>query len=1042
MEPLIQLKQKIPVFLVALLHLKILSARPSKLTILLISVWTLVTMAARAEEWISIGPFGTLLANGDVISGQTNAVAVDPHDANTLFVAAAEGGLWRTKDGGANWQAVADNQLVRKILTGLPQGTLSTGAVAIDPQNSRVVYVGTGDSHMGAVFAGPSLGVFRSMDGGDTWTPTGVNLGQCDNGAMSRAVVNRMLIVPRGPRTLPPVSASRAARSIAIPGLGEQPARVFAATNLGLFVYLEDGSDCWKRLTDANGLPKNGGAIDMVADPYRNVLYVSFYTLGIFKSTDLTGTQWKQLTNGLPTSDFGWIALAFGGRTGVGFSEPLPLLYAGYRFQKDQYRLFKTVNGGDAWTELPAPPNDGQLDFNNTLAVGSYDPNELYLGQVGLWRALDGGAKGSENDFKADPQVTNNSWTGLSCCLSFENPFRLGMDLHADNHDIQFAPYGSFLPAPDQVEVFYVANDGGLAKGKVDYNGVVTWKSLTKGLAISQAGTIALAPGNPLVTVAGVWHNGNLLNLSDINSSMGLPNGDGFQVAIDAGIGCIYFNCNAGYGGAICRLISFPPSFNNPQWEFPTIWSDNSTTAFWADPHRPGHLLRLQKNGLLFRTKVASSATPQVLDTADAWEAVDPFWGKVGNTTTMAFRSRVLEETPVYYIGTDGGQVWRGSPEVAWVKLCDCGGKIIAIAPDLFQNERIFVVLNNGTTKGRIKQISRAPNDTWTATDIDNSFPQDLQINVITSVAVDPTVQGANGTTIYVGTDQGIFRGHVDGPPVLNPGEAANFVHPPIVANWTWRRSPGVPNVLVTDLKVHQNFYDHDHSGVVRAGTYGRGIFELRRVSWEEPPITLTVQAIQIGQDGAPTPLTVTIPVSVKAEKANRKAPFEFAAKAGTEASLEAPKEVRRENEVFRFIGWALPGQRSKTNARITLKLNQAARAIAYYEKVASTPDAKAKPVQIAVSTNVKQICVPSLSHEFTVSWEVSEGQRPVHVRAEITYPEKRTEGVELKPINGSRSFPVNYPNGGEIKVHMIADDGTKQNGTADSIITLKPCKK
>ena len=118
----------------------------------------------------------------------------------------------------------------------------------------------------------------------------------------------------------------------------------------------------------------------------------------------------------------------------------------------------------------------------------------------------------------------------------------------------------------------------------------------------------------------------------------------------------------------------------------------------------------------------------------------------------------------------------------------------------------------------------------------------------------------------------------------------------------------------------------------------------MRRISFpgpiEKPPITLTVQAIQIGSDGASSPLTVTIPVSVKDEKASRSAPFEFAAKPGVEASLEAPKEVRQDNEVFRFVGWAIPGKRNENNVRITLKLDEATRAIAYYEKVASTPDA------------------------------------------------------------------------------------------------------
>ena len=58
---------------------------------------------ARAEGWDSIGPFGALLSNNDVISGQMNALAIDPRDANILYVGAAEGGVWKTSNGGASW---------------------------------------------------------------------------------------------------------------------------------------------------------------------------------------------------------------------------------------------------------------------------------------------------------------------------------------------------------------------------------------------------------------------------------------------------------------------------------------------------------------------------------------------------------------------------------------------------------------------------------------------------------------------------------------------------------------------------------------------------------------------------------------------------------------------------------------------------------------------------------------------------------------------------------------------------------------------------
>jgi len=648
-------------------------------------LWALSGRPAVAESWVSIGPFGTPLVNNDVISGQVNAIAVHPKDANTLYVGASEGGVWKTSDGGATWRALTDVRLVRKQASGKFKGTLTIGSLAIDPNMPETVYVGTGEPNLGCCnnLVGAALGVFRSTDGGTTWVPTGADLNRagCANGAIGQAVVNRLLAVAGAPTA------------------------VLAATNTGLFRYLEDGNDCWTRLS--TGLPPSGNAIDLVEDPFQGALYVAFGSQGIFKSTSLSGAQWTMLAGGLPASGFNRIALAFGGRRGIGFSNPLPLVYAGFS-ANGTYRLFRTIDGGGAWSELPAPPNDGQLDFNNTIAVGTFDSDEVYIGQVGLWKASDGGRHGGLNSYKVTPPVTGNSWTPLSCCLADPNPnpLRKNVDLHADNHAIVFAASGSFAPGPSQVQIVYVVNDGGVIKGSIDSLGVVSWQSLTKGMAIGQAGTIGLDPGSETTTVAGYWHNGDILTLTNPAGSLPVAGGDGFQTTIDAGNLIVYFNCNALFGGAICRALPPAPFFTD--FKIETIWGDNTARKQWSDPHRPGHLLRLQKVGLLFRTKTAGTAAAAVLNTADAWEAVDPFWGKTGLTTTMAFRSRVLEEQPIYYLGTDTGQVWRGSPEANWVKLCECGGAVNQISPDLFQNERIFVALAGTVSPGRISAASRS----------------------------------------------------------------------------------------------------------------------------------------------------------------------------------------------------------------------------------------------------------------------------------------------------------------------------------------------
>ena len=845
------------------------------------------------EEWVSVGPDGTPVASNDVGAGQVNTLAIHPTDANTLYIGASEGGVWKTTDGGTSWTPLTDLQLVRPSTTGQRKGTISIGSIAIDPNHPETVYVGTGDPNVACCFAGSSLGAFRSADGGNTWTVMGANLtdSKCDNAAMSAATVNRLVVYPA------------------------MPAIVYAAATGGVFSYKDDGSDCWKRM--APGLPSGGNAVDMAADFYHGALYAAVFGKGLFKYDLPSGGPWKPLTAGLPATGFNRIALAFGGRTAA----PLPLLYAGFS-TGTAYRLFKTVDGGDLWTELPAPPGDGQLDFNNTIEVSPTESDEVYIGQINIWRATDGGLAGGLNDYHTSPPVTTSSWTPLSCCQADSNPFRKGMDVHGDNHLIAFAPEGSFTPDPSQVEILYVADDGGIAKGVVDSKGVVTWSPLSLGLVIGQCGTIGLYPRNQLQTVCGLWHNGNAYTDAGLAQSAPVGGGDGFQTTIDAGTPTVYYNCNAGYGGAICRstVAQYPVLAATAQ---DVIWSDNTVSTLWSDPYRPGHLFRLEA-GLLFRTKVANTAAPGVLNTAGSWQSIEPSPGKTGKTTTMAFSNPSLAAQPIYYLGTDTGQIWRGSPEAGWTKLCECTLPVAAINTYL-AGDKIFAVFRGLSGPGRIRMLTHTPSGPWTAQTIDTAFNPDLTVSAVTSVAVDPA--SSAGTVVYVGTDQGVYRGQLAG------------------SAWSWSRSQGVPNVWVTDLEVNQGNLVTGQIDVVRAGTYGRGVFELRRFTLKDafrkpagaanrvPEVPgLSVQAIQVGEDGAPPPVTARISVVSRTRSATRKAPFRIAPPPGTEVTLEAPPEIAGEGRTLKFLGWAISGGRSESQPRISLKVEGAMKAVAYYE--------------------------------------------------------------------------------------------------------------
>src|SRR5262249_134894 len=147
--------------------------------------------------------------------------------------------------------------------------------------------------------------------------------------------------------------------------------------------------------------------------------------------------------------------------------------------------------------------------------------------------------------------------------------------------------------------------------------------------------------------------------------------------------------------------------------------------------------------------------------------------------------------------------------------------------------------------------------------------------------------------------------------------------------------SPGVPNVAVSEIQTHQNFQAKDSSGVIRASTYGRGLYELNRTipPFDPRPITVAVHAIQIGEDVAPPSLPVKITVLLNRERYVRAAPFEFTPGDGSEVVLEAPAEVKTDDAVLRFVGWALPGGRRSSEHRITLKASEAVNVVANYQE-------------------------------------------------------------------------------------------------------------
>ena len=107
---------------------------------------------SRNNAWIPKGPTN--------VGGRITDMAVDPTDGDTVYAAAAEGGVFRSIDGGQHWTPLFDDQ-----------PSLAVGAIAIDPSNVNVIYAGTGEVNPGGgSVAYGGTGIYRSADQGDTWT--------------------------------------------------------------------------------------------------------------------------------------------------------------------------------------------------------------------------------------------------------------------------------------------------------------------------------------------------------------------------------------------------------------------------------------------------------------------------------------------------------------------------------------------------------------------------------------------------------------------------------------------------------------------------------------------------------------------------------------------------------------------------------------------------------------------------------------------------------------------------------------------------------
>ena len=409
--------------------------------------------ATAASQWTFIGPQPTNTPYvTTTVSGRVSALAIDPRSNNTVYLGGAQGGIWKTTDGGTTWAPLTDTQ-----------ASLATGSIALDPNNPDTVYVGTGEEN----FSGDSYygqGILKSTDAGATWTNyPGPFVGPFSSDGF--------------------YGGGARIGSLAVNPSNSQILLAGVAVNFEDGIYRStDGGMTWTQV-----LSGNPGDCVFFDPTNSNIAYASLGSNfnnssdGVYKSTD-GGVTWAPAdgtgANVLPSSDVGRVVLTMAPGNHL-------LIYAGIASASTGNLLgfYETTDGAVNWTSLPNTPDycTPQCNYDNAIGVQPTNSNVIYAGgafETTLIRSMDGG----------------NTWTTIAQAA-------IGGIVHADVHALVFTNDGTEL---------YVGNDGGALSTTNPTATPPTFTGLNAELGITQFYPgLAIHPTNNTIALAGTQDNGS-----------------------------------------------------------------------------------------------------------------------------------------------------------------------------------------------------------------------------------------------------------------------------------------------------------------------------------------------------------------------------------------------------------------------------------------------------------------------------------------------------------------------------------------------------
>ncbi len=687
-------------------------------------------------------------------SGRIADIAIHPKNENIWYVAVGSGGVWKTTNSGTTWKPIFDNQK-----------TYSIGTIAIDPNNTHTIWVGTGEN-VGGRHVAFGDGIYVSHDDGASWK----NMGLKNSEHLSKIIVhpensNIIWVVSQGP-----LWSSGGER--------------------GVYKSI-DGGKSWKRtLGDSEWV----GATDLVIDPRNtDVLYAATWQRqrtvsgylgggpgsGIHKSTD-GGETWTQLKKGIPHSNLGKIGLA------ISPFNP-DVIYAAIELDRKKGGVFMSSNRGASWKkqsdavsggtgphyyqELYASPHhEGKLFFMNNRVLISDDHGKTFY---------------SMNE----------------------------RNKHVDSHAMAFK-------ASDSNYVLF-GTDGGLYES---FDLTKSWKFI-RNLPITQYFKLAVDDSKPFYKIyGGTQDNGSHGGPSRTIYSDGITNSDwwktlgadGHQSAIEPG------NPNITYGefqqGALWRVDQTTKEtvFIQPQalegdpyerfnWDAPILVSPHNpkrlyfaSQRVWRSENRGDDWTAISKDLTLNQERITLPYYGKQQSWDNAWDVY-----AMSNYNTITSLAESPKQEGLLYAGTDdgiiqttedGGKTWR-KYSLNNVKGLGFVPFVNDVRADLFDANIVYAAVDNHKYGDYKPYILKSTNKGKSFTVISGDLPERLLIWRLVQDHV-------NKDLIFAATEYGIYFTYNGG------------------TNWVQLKS-GIPTISFRDITIQRR--ENDLVGA----SFGRGFFIL-----------------------------------------------------------------------------------------------------------------------------------------------------------------------------------------------------------------------